>query len=386
MSSIILSDNSLISEVSWGYTNVAILSNTRCVIIYRLNSDSKTYVIVGTIASNNSITFGTPVEITSSNQHYQQIIKLTSSSFVVKYGKYCRVCTINESDEVTLGTEKEIDPNAIVDSGIFERITDSSFIVGYSKTGGYPEKETYYCVVGTVSGTTISLGTPLGYKQFKIYTAYVDEPAVRRISDTKLLLSYILREPNKPMSGQTTRSVTSLIVNIDGTNLSDNSETVARTGVYNLSEIDAQILNSSSFLIAYTNPASSSQQGKIKIGTINESDEISFGTEYEFSNNLTRSSTLNVFDENNFFVAWTDDNIGKGSVGTISSGVISFGSVIGWCTEEYTRDTRINKIDSEKFTIFFTERTGPTLGVYKSYIKVGTFIASSFIPRTMWFN
>ena len=244
-------------------------NSNRVVIAYRDVANSQHgYAIVGTVNSlDNSISFGTPV--------------LFESAIVSAIG---------------MAFDSNLNKVLIV----FKDEGNSSY--GTS-------------IVGTVSGTSISFGTPVVYSSATTssQTATFDSSA------------------NKVVVGYTAGAK---VGTISGTSISYGS---AATFIGSNASRIAMCFDSNSNKVVVSSQAQSDDHGYTTVGTVSGTS-ISFGTAVKFNANVT-SAINNTFDSNSNKVVVAYDNDGDSSfgtaiVGTVSGTSISFGTPVVFKTAE----------------------------------------------------
>jgi hypothetical protein len=193
-------------------------------------------------------------------------------------------------------------------------------------------------IVGTVSGTSISFGTPVVF----------ESAATSEISTTfdsnlnKVVIAY--RDEGNSNFG------TAIVGTVSGTSISFGTPVVFESA-YTLAISTTFDSNSNKVVIAYRDVGASSR-GKATVGTVSGTS-ISFGTEVTFENGIT-SETSTTFDSNlnKVVIAYRDDgnsSFGTAIVGTVSGTSISFGTAVVF---EYattfnistTFDSNLNKV------------------------------------------
>jgi len=147
------------NSTSRGGVKVACLNSSKFFLMY---NDSGSKAVIGTVSGTN-ISFGTAVSCPISSNAYSSVTKLTETMIVAAARNVVVVGTISGNSisfgstaTVTLNTNSNCSFNDIA------RLTDSSFILAYSENnsnGSYNFK----LVVGTITGTNISFGTSVSY-------------------------------------------------------------------------------------------------------------------------------------------------------------------------------------------------------------------------------
>ena len=173
-------------------------------------------------------------------------------------------------------------------------------------------------VVGTVSGTSISFGTPVVYAS--VTNAYVR--STFDSSNNKVVIAY---------QDDTNEDVKAIVGTVDS---SDNSISFGSATQFNAAKVgDVGVCFDSSnnkVVIAYRDYGNSNY-GTAIVGTVS-STSISFGSEAVFESATTDYSNA-VFDSNSnkvviFYKDGGNSNYGTSIVGTVSSTSISFGSAV----------------------------------------------------------
>ena len=172
-------------------------------------------------------------------------------------------------------------------------------------------------VVGTVSGSAISFGTPVVYNSAN--SSY--NAATFDSSANKVVVAY--RDAGNSNRG------TAIVGTVSGTSISFGSETVFETG--ETYPIAATFDSSNNKVVIAYGDESDSSKGKAIVGTVSGTS-ISFGSETEFNSGSTPGNQISAsFDSNSNKVVITyrdggNSNYGTGVVGTVSGTSISFGS------------------------------------------------------------
>lgn len=177
----------------------------------------------------------------------------------------------------------------------------------------------YYgtAVVGTVSGSAISFGTPVVYNSAN--SSY--NAATFDSNANKVVVAY--RDAGNSSRG------TAIVGTVSGTSISFGSEEVFESG--ETYPIAATFDSSNNKVVIAYGDESNSSKGKAIVGTVSGTS-ISFGSETEFNSGSTPGNQISAsFDSNSNKVVITyrdggNSNYGTGVVGTVSGTSISFGS------------------------------------------------------------
>jgi hypothetical protein len=252
-------------------------------------------------------------------------------------------------------------------------------VIGYAD-GGNANKGT--AVVGTVSGTSITFGTPVVFEEGSpYYLSAVYEPNAQ-----KVVFSY--RDTGNSNAG------TSIVGTVSGTTITFGTAAVYDSGGSYFNEMvyhpDAQKV-----VITYRD-IGNSNYGTAVVGTVSGTS-ISFGTPTVFESADTRNMSLAYEpNEQKVVVAYEDSGssgYGTAIVGTVSGTSISFGSAVVYESAS-TEDQRIvYDPDAQKVVIFYQDEGDGDKGVAivgtvsGSSISFGTPVifntaATSFITAT----
>lgn len=172
-------------------------------------------------------------------------------------------------------------------------------------------------IVGTVSGTSISFGSPVTFNAATtLYTSCAYDPISQNI-----VIAY--RDDGNGGDG------TAIVGTVSGTSISFGSEVVFETGRTNYTSTvyDA---NAQKIVIAYQDD-SDADKGKARVATVSGTS-ISFGSIAEFNNGITQYISAS-YDANSQKVVISYSNgansyYGTSIVGTVSGTSISFGSAV----------------------------------------------------------
>jgi len=293
-------------------------TNGKVVIAYRFIGNAYGAAVVGTV-SGTSISFGTPVVFESANSNQiSATFDSTNGKVVIAYrddgnSQYgtAIVGTVSGTS-ISFGTPVVFETaESRCNSATFD--SNSNKIVIAYRDGGNSNYGT--AIVGTVSGTSISFGSPSIFE-----TATSDYISATFDSNSnKVVIAY-------QDAGNSTRG-TSVVATVSGTSISFGSPVVFETGsTYFISATFDS--NSNKTAIAYAD-ASNSYYGTAVVGTVSGTS-ISFGTPVVFESARANYNAA-TFDSNanKIVIAYQDagnSNYGTLVAGTISGTSISFGS------------------------------------------------------------
>ena len=178
-----------------------------------------------------------------------------------------------------------------------------------------------YAIVGTVSGTTISFGTPVEFE-----AGNMTGSTSAFVSSNKVVISY--RDAGNSSYG------TSIVGTVSGTGISFGTAVVFESASTGTGATDmpssANITGTDKVVIAYKD-VGNSNRGTSIVGTVSGTS-ISFGTAVVFDTYVAVSYMAVAFDSNadRAVICWQDasTNYGAAIVGTVSGTAISFGTKV----------------------------------------------------------
>ena len=193
-----------------------------------------------------------------------------------------------------------------------------------------------FAVVGTVSGTSISFGTPVSFNSGSSST---NEISITFDSNSnKVVIAY--------QDGGNSSYGTAIVGTVSGTSISFGTEVAFNSGTNDTAiAFDS---NSNKVVVAYQDNTNSGY-GTAKVGTVSGTS-ISFGTATVFQSSNMEWPSMTFDSSNNKIVIACGSGTGKAYVGTVSGTSISFGSVVtfesGSGVQETSAvfDTNSNKI------------------------------------------
>ena len=322
-------------------------NSNRIVVAYRdsINGDNG-YAVVGSVdSSDNSISFGTPVVYNSgsSSTSYNAIAFDSNSNKVVisyqdggnsSYGTAI-VGTVDPSDNsISFGSE------AVFESASTRYITSTfdsnsnKVVIAYDDQGNSNYGTS---VVATVSGTSVSFGTPVVFNSGGTLRPRITFDS----SNNKVVIAY--RDNGNSSHG------TAIVGTVSGTAISFGSEVVFEAASTNYPAI-AFDSNSNKVVITYQDQGNSNY-GTAIVGTVSGTS-ISFGTAVVHrSANINEQSANFDTSKNVVVLAYTDTGSSGTankimiSDGTVSGTSISFSSAIAGSSGQ-TRSTRGVSFDS----------------------------------------
>ena len=306
-------------------TNVASTydsTNNKIVIAYTDNGNSSYgTAVVGTV-SGTSISFGTPVVFESSSTSYvETTFEPTSGKVVVVYRAtsqygYGIVGTVSGTS-ISFGSSAVFENSTVYFLSCARGSVSNTIVIGYSNPSN-----SYYATsaVGTISGTSISFGTPVVIQSVDAdhFGATFDS------TNNKTIIVY--RNTNNSNYG------TAVVGTVSGTSISFGSSVVFASvnSTYNVAAFDSV---SGKVAVACTNLLDS-YKGYCSIGAVSGTS-ISFGTSVVFKTSNVDYIGITVdLISNKVVVAYRDRSDASGDVisGVISGDSIAFGTASGFDT------------------------------------------------------
>ena len=223
-------------------------------------------------------------------------------------------------------------------------IGSNKVVIAYRQhyaAGGGGQTQDGYCVVGTISGTSISFGTPV------IFSNGTGVAQVTYIENDKVVVAY---EDDDNSSYSTVRVGT-----VSGASISFGTAVVMNSA--NSAFESAVGIGTDKFVGTYRDDGNS-DQGTARVGTVSGTN-ISFGSEVVFNAGGTDGGVAAFIGSDKIVIAYKDvGNSGHGTaiVGTVSGTSISFGSeVVYEAATTGNIDTGIAYIGSDKVVISYQD-------------------------------
>jgi len=301
------------------HAGVTFDSNSNRIVIAYYDPENSNYgtAIVGTIdPSDNSISYGTPVVFNSGTSQYVTATFDSNSNKVVIAFRHQDgdgagiVGTVDPSDNsISFGSSAKFSGGSFV---TFTTITFDStlnkIVIAYKR----PNTNYGTCVIGTVSGTSISFGTPVVFNSAEtqfIATTYDS-------SNQRVVIFY--------MDSGNSNYGTAIVGTVSGTGISFGSEVVFSSGIARgMSTVFDT--NSNKVFVAWTSGIDDTI--KSIIGTVSGTG-ISFGSAVQIDSNISDGyETGSAFDSNTNKVVVTYSDEGSSSKGTAIVGTVSGTSV-----------------------------------------------------------
>jgi len=350
-------------------------TNNKIIIAYQdiANSNYGT-AVVGTV-SGTSISFGTPVVFESGYTQY------TGSTFDAANGKV----VIGYADATNSGYGTAIVGTvsgtsiSFGSAVVFESANIGDLSAAYDSNSGkvvisyFDSGNSSYgtAIVGTVSGTSISFGSPVVFNSASSNFNFVTYDS----NAQKVVIAY--RDVGNSNYG------TAIVGTVSGTSISFGSESVFNS---NLSTdiSSAYDANAQKVVVAYRDYGNSSY-GTAIVGTVSGTS-ISFGSSTVFNTGTSDNMTV-VYDANavKTVIAYTDtsnSSYGTLVVGTVSGASISFGSETVFEAATATNLSSAYDVSAAKVVISYRDATNSEHGtavVFQNASTETNLTATNFI-------
>jgi len=301
-----------------GENEVVYDSNAQKIVVtYRDTADSnRGHAVVGTVnASNNSISFGTPVQFTSTNVEWSdatydsvnnKVVIAYANSQGSRYG-YAIVGDVSGTS-ITFGSETVFNAYEVQHVSIGFDEGAGKVVIAYEDWGN---SNYGTAIVGTVSGTSISFGSEVVYE-----SARSQHPQIVYDSDAqKTVICFSTYGDSEHGYG--------IVGTVSGTSISFGSKTKFESAVVSDMAI-AYDSNASKVVVAYRD-AGNSNYGTAAVGTVSGTS-ISFGTPVVW-NSAAHNHTGAAYDANVKKILITYRDNGNSNYGTVVSGTVSGTSI-----------------------------------------------------------
>ena len=337
-------ESSSISNISSTFDS----TNNKVVIAYQ-DSGNSNYgtAVVGTV-SGTSISFGTPAIFKSAHTSDISITHDSTNGKVVISWRDQTNSTYGTAIVGTVsGTSISFGSSAVFESAQTSQIsstfdsTNGKVVIAY-QDGWNSDYGT--AVVGTVSGTSISFGTPVVFESAR-------SVSIRPVYDPnsqKVVIAY--RDDGNSYYG------TAIVGTVSGTSISFGSPVVfnSSTSEYISATYDS---TNNKVVIAYRD-SSNSGYGKAVVGTVSGTS-ISFGSPTIFESAATYFISA-TYDSSNqkVVISYSDQgnsNYGTAIVGTVSGTSVSFGSPVLFESANTNRISAVYDSSNQKVVIAYTD-------------------------------
>ena len=326
-------------------------SNNKVVVAYNDNGNSYYgTAVVGTV-SGTSISFGTPIVFESSNSQFISVTYDANAAKVVI--SYADGSNSNHGTAIVgtvSGTSISFGSLAVFESAVSYYMssaydsTSQKVVIAY-QDGGNSSYGT--AVVGTVSGTSISFGTPAVFE-----AASTSNTSVAYDSNAqKVVISYT--------DGGNSSYLTAVVGTVSGTNISFG--TPVSTGEVSTDLSSVFDISSNKVVITYN----TSGTGKAVVGTVSGTG-ISFGSSVVFdTNNADNVSATYDVNSTKVIVLYRENSLtgyGTFAVGTVDGTSISFAAPVAFNSTNGTNTSSTYDSASQKIVAAYTDTNNSSFG------------------------
>ncbi len=343
------------------YIRTALLDETHIMAVYKSdasNASANTADLFGIVGEidiyDGTVSWGTRFDIQTDEVQKTFIIPVSSTQAIVGY-EYAvgddigraRVVTISGTSLSSLGTETSFSAGDFANADA-AYLGSGKFVIAYDdqENSGHGT-----AVIGTITGTSVSFGTPEVFR-----AASIGIPSVQKISATRFVIGY----ENKDATNDPGEVV---IGDFSGTDISYGLPAQVHSSVNTSPEVPVAVLDETTIIVAYGDDTATPVKGMAKVGTIS-GNSVSFGgsaIEFEssadFNNSIINDIFLMTTAGNEFVVAYTGTHSAdKGylNVGERDGNSITFGT-----REEYlanqSDDNRLVLPTQDSFVLVFQD-------------------------------
>ena len=343
------------SAAIFSFSGVYDSSNEKVVITYK-DSGNNSYgtAIVGTV-SGTSISFGTPVVFESSNVSFTSAtFDSTNNRVVIAYANNGNNAYGTAIVGTVSGTSISFGTPVVFESADTDEIfavydsSNEKVVIVYQDAGN---SNYGTAIVGTVSGTSISFGSAVVFNSAATY----HYAATYDSTNNKVVIAY--RDSGNSEYG------TAIVGTVSGTSISFGSETVFEYAIAN--EISATFDSTNSKVVIVYQDAGNSNYGTAIVGTVSGTS-ISFGSAVEFNSASTTSCSA-VYDSasGKVVIAYRDNGnnlYGTVIIGTVSGTSISFGTPVVFESAECDNITTIFNSSQKKIVVAYRDVINSNFG------------------------
>jgi hypothetical protein len=342
-------------------------TNNKVIIAYQDGGNSQYgTTVVGTV-SGTSISFGTPVVFNSAAMLYLSIVyDSTNNKVVISY-------TNNGNSSFGTAIVGTVSGASISfgSPAVFASVGTAVFSSTYDATNSkivtlyQDNNNSFYgtAVVGTVSGTSISFGTPVVFNNGGSNPTFTTYDS----ANNKIIVAY--RDQGNSSYG------TARVGTVSGTSISFGAEVVFKSASTTNGSI-AYDSASTKIVIAYTGTLN---YGTAIVGTVSGTS-ISFGTEVVFENaEIASVSTTYDPDQQKVVIAYQDvgnSSYGATIVGTVSGTSISFGTAIVFESASTSNISSVYDSTNNKTVIAYRDGDNSGFGTSVVFTTTGTTLTA----------
>ena len=361
------------------HTGTAYDETSQKIVMVYCDYGNSTYgtAVVGTV-SGTSISFGTPVVYEASKSFYNRVVyDPDSEKVVIAYAGttnqrgYARVGTVSGTS-ISFGTRAQFETGSIKYTAQTYDTTSNKVIIAYQDDSN---GDGGTAVVGTVSGTDISFGTPVVFNEL---TTLFTDVAHDSVAD-RTVITY-------KNSGNSNYG-TAIVGTVSGTGISFGTAVVFESDVTNNTSVAYDPV-SGNVLVTYGDVGNNSK-GTAIVGSVSGTS-ISFGSPVVFSTPSTsRSPSVFMSNTQNMIVAIQSAGSPGGTVktATITGTSVSFGSAFTFDSDDVTWVSVAYNPDGNNLVIGYSDYGGSTRNamsavVYQNPYTVTNVTTENFLGFT----
>jgi hypothetical protein len=335
-------------------------SNNKVIIVYRTNTPLMKYV-VGTV-SGSSIAFGSAgTAMSSDNQQLASVFDSANNRIVVVFRNgndsshgYAIVGSLSGTT-VSWGSATEFNNNTTAELAVAFDSTANKVVISYRD---YGNSSYGTAVVGTISGTSISFGTPVVYYS---NTARYQSSTFDTLND-KIVTAF---------RGNTSGYGEAVVGAVSGTGISFGSSVVFSTQTSGgTADIATAFDSSSNKVVIGWQDGTTSNRGAAVVGTVSGTS-ISFGSKVFFADSAT-ASVKAVFDTSANKVVFSYKDNSNSFYGTVVSGSVSGTSI------SFGAETVFNTGTTDYIGMCFDSNANKSVMVYTDQGNTGDGTAITF--------
>ena len=269
----------------------------------------------------------------------------------------------------SIGTETEFQSGRCDYTDAVYDVNANKIVIFYNLNNGGP-----YGVVGTVSGSSISFGTPVNTGQGQIYSTL---GAVYDSTNNKVLYGFRIGSAG---------GVKVIVGTVSGTSISFGTATSIDNGSNETGGTMAYDATAQKLVVNYPS-ANNSQYGASVIGTVSGTS-ISFGTPVVYTSSAinTGVGTGTVYDpvSQKVLLGYRDNSVarGYGIVGTVSGTSISFGTAVKYSGDNVTAGMKFGYSTSASKILIVYENENTNDGLALTATISGTSV--SYGTSLLW--
>jgi hypothetical protein len=319
---------------------------------------------VSVIASSNTPSFESPTTFDSSTIYaVSAVYDSTNQKIVVAYrdggnSNYgtAIVGTVSGSS-ISFGTPVVFNTSLTAYTSIAHDVLNNRIVIGYTQSSGYVR-----AIVGTMSGTSISFGSAVtvnNLESFFVCTTYDN-------ANQKIVIAY---RDNLEIGKAVVGTVSGTSISFGSIVTFNNNSTSHISIIYDTTN--------QRVVIAYRN-GGNSNYGTAIVGTVS-STSISFGTAVVFESASTEFTAC-AYDSTNskIVIAYKDagnSNYGTAVVGTVSGTSISFGTPVVFATSRADDNSSGYDVNNQKIVICYRDHGNSRFGTAVTGTVSGTSIS-----------